>query len=123
MQNVIDPDGKHPLSLKEAASTQSFQVNHEGFYEIHRANGRVEMVAVHTDRLESDLTPVPQETLELWRNTGRGPDTPVSQDGSAAQNQPRPWSLWRYALLLVLITAIIESVFASRYLSVEKEVA
>jgi len=119
--DVIDPDGKHPLTLKEAASTQSFQVNREGFYEIHRANGRVEMVAVHADRLESDLTQVPQETLELWRNTGHGPD-PSAGNGEAAA-QPRPQSLWRYALLLVLIVAIIESVIASRYLSVEKEAA
>ena len=37
---VIDPDGKHPLSLKEATTAQSFQVTREGFYEIHRANGR-----------------------------------------------------------------------------------
>ena len=118
---VIDPDGKQPLSLKEASSAQSFQVNREGFYEIHRGNGRQEMVAVHADRRESDLTPIPQETLDLWRNTGRGPDT-VTANGEAA-NQPRPWSLWRYALLLVLITAIIESLIASRYLSVEKEAA
>jgi len=118
---VIDPDGKHPLSLKEAASAQSFQVNREGFYDIHRGNGRQEMVAVHADRRESDLTPIPQETLDLWRTTGRGPDT-VTTNGEAA-NQPRPWSLWRYALLLVLITAIIESLIASRYLSVETEAA
>ena len=118
---VIDPDGKHPLSLKDASSAQSFQVNREGFYEIHRGNGRQEMVAVHADRRESDLTPIPQETLDLWRNTGRGPD-PVTTNGEAA-NPARPWSLWRYALLLVLITAIIESLIASRYLSVEKEAA
>src|SRR5579864_8399781 len=119
--DVIDPDGKHPLSLKDAASAQSFQVNREGFYEIHRGNGRQEMVAVHADRRESDLTPIPQETLDLWRNTGRGPET-VTANGEAV-NQSRPWSLWRYALLLVLITAIIESLIASRYLSVEKEAA
>ena len=119
--DVIDPDGKHPLSLKEAAGTPSFQVNREGFYEIHRANGRVEMVAVHADRRESDLTTVPRETLELWHNTGRGSSTtPVN--GEAA-SPARPQSLWRYALLLVLIVAIIESVIASRYLSVEKEAA
>ena len=118
---VTDPDGKQPLTLNEAASAQSFQVNREGFYEIHRGNGRQEMVAVHADRRESDLTPIPQETLDLWRNTGKGPD-PVTANGEAA-NQPRPWSLWRYALLLVLITAIIESLIASRYLSVEKEAA
>jgi hypothetical protein len=118
---VIDPDGKHPLSLKEASSAPSFQVNREGFYEIHRGNGRQEMVAVHADRRESDLTLVSQDTLDSWKSTGRGPD-PVTTNGEAA-NQPRPWSLWRYALLLVLITAIIESLIASRYLSVEKEAA
>jgi hypothetical protein len=121
--DVTEPDGAHPLSLKDATTAQTFQVTREGFYEIHRANGRQEFVAVHADRRESDLTPIPQETLDLWKNTGRSLDTPSSQDGSAAQNQSRPWSLWRYALLLVLITAIIESVLASRYLSVEKEVA
>ncbi len=121
--DVTEPDGTHPLSLKDATAAQTFQVTREGFYEIHRANGRQEFVAVHADRRESDLTPIPQETLDLWRNTGRGPETPQSPDGSAAQTQARPWSLWRYALLLVLITAIIESVLASRYLSVEKEIA
>jgi hypothetical protein len=120
--DVTEPDGSHPLSLKDASTAQTFQVTREGFYEIHRTNGRQEMVAVHADRRESDLTPVPKETLDLWKNTGINPDAP-SSDGSAADAQARPWSLWRYALLLVLITAIIESVLASRYLSVEKEVA
>ena len=120
--DVTEPDGTHPFSLKDATTTQNFQVTREGFYEIHRANGRQEMIAVHADRRESDLTPIPQETLVLWNNTGLGPATP-SGDGSAPDTQARPWSLWRYALLLVLITAIIESVLASRYLSVEKEVA
>jgi hypothetical protein len=120
--DVTEPDGSHPLSLKDATTAQTFQVTREGFYDIHRANGREELVAVHADRRESDLTPIPQDTLVLWKNTGLGPDTP-SGDGSAADTQARPWSLWRYALLLVLITAIIESVLASRYLSVEKEVA
>jgi len=84
--------------------------------------GRQEMVAVHADRRESDLTVVPPETLELWRNTGRGTD--VSNATAGAPGTPvRPWSLWRYALLLVLIIAIIESLLASRYLSVEKEAA
>jgi Aerotolerance regulator N-terminal/von Willebrand factor type A domain len=120
--DVTEPDGSHPLSLKDATTAQTLQVTREGFYEIHRANGRQEMVAVHADRRESDLTPIPQETLDLWKNTGRGPDAP-SGDLADTQAQTRPWSLWRYALLLVLITAIIESVLASRYLSVEKEVA
>jgi hypothetical protein len=118
---VIDPDGKRPLSLKEAASAQSIAVTREGFYEIHRANGRQELVAVHANRRESDLTPIPAETLELWRNTGKAV---ASTDGAAAvDGSARPWSLWRYALILVLIAALVESLIASRYLSMEQEPA
>jgi len=95
-------------------------VTREGFYSIHRPNHRDEMVAVHADRLESDLAPMPPDNLELWRNTGR--NTP-SVSASADEAQARPWSLWRYALLLVLLIAIFESIFASRYLTVEKEAA
>ncbi len=117
---VIDPDGKRPLSLKEASSAQSFKVTREGFYEVHRANGRQELVAVHSDRRESDLSVVPAETLELWRNTGQGAG---AQAAATGENQARPWSLWRYALFVVLLIAITESILAERYLSVEKEAA
>jgi len=119
--DVIDPDGKHPLSLKDASTAQTYRVDREGFYEIHRANGRQEMVAVHADRRESDLAQMPQETLDLWRNTGKGVEAATTAGDSG--DHARPWSLWRYALLLVLVIAIIESLLASRYLSVEKEAA
>ena len=118
---IVDPDGKRPLSLKESTSAASFRVAREGFYEVHRPGGRQEMVAVHADRRESDLAPIPPETLELWRNTGRA--VPAATTNAAGEQQAKPWSLWRYALLLVLITAVIESIIASRYLSVEKEAA
>jgi hypothetical protein len=119
--DVIDPDGKRPMSLKEATTAQSFQVTREGFYEIHRANGRQELVAVHTDRRESDLSPIAPETLQLWKNTGRPDEAPANTAGETEQNQP--WGLWRYALLLVLMLAIVESLFASRYLSIDKDTA
>ena len=118
--DVIDPDGKRPLSLKEATTEQSFQVTREGFYEIHRANGRQELVAVHPDRRESNLSPIPLETLQLWKNTGRADEAPANTTSEQAEQNQR-WGLWRYALLLVLMLAITESFFASRYLSVDKD--
>lgn len=118
--DVVDPGGKHPLSLKEASTLESIKATREGFYDVHRANGKQELIAVHSDRRESDLAVVPQENLDLWRNTGRGTGP---QAADTAANQQRPWSLWRYALLLLLLTAIIESLLAARYLSVEKEAA
>jgi hypothetical protein len=54
-------------------------------------------------------------------DTGAGTD--AAEAAVSGESPTRPWSLWRYALLLVLIIAIIESLIASRYLSVEKEAA
>jgi hypothetical protein len=91
--DIIDPDGKHPLSLKEATTSPTFQVSREGFYEIHRTNGRQEMVAVHADRRESDLTAIPQETLDLWRNTGQATESAAAAEGITAANERKPHRL------------------------------
>ena len=99
---------------------QSFKVTQDGFYEVHRPNGRTELVGVHADRRESDLAAIPNENLDLWRNTGRGTG---GDNSTASENGAQPWSLWRYALFLLLVAALAESLLAARYLSVEKEAA
>ena len=119
--DVVEPDGKHALSLKDASTAQSFKVTREGFYDVHRANGKQELVAVHSDRRESDLALMPKETLDLWRNTGQG-GGPEGQ-GAGGQAQPQPHTLWRYVLLLLLFIAISESFLAAKYLSVENGAA
>mgnify|MGYP000035336568 CR=1 FL=1 len=116
---VIGPEEGRALSLEEAARAQSFQLRREGFYELRRASNRNEMVAVNADRRESDLAPIPQETLALWENTAEGnPEAAV--EAGAVQ---RPWNLWWHVMLLVLAAALAESLVAVRYLSVEREVA
>jgi hypothetical protein len=118
--DVIGPTGKHELALGDAARATTFNLSEAGFYEVQSANGRRSLLAVHPDRRESDLTTIPAETLILWRNTGSM--APADQT-AAAQRSIAPWSLWRYVLLLVLIAACVESVFASRYLREERETA
>jgi Aerotolerance regulator N-terminal/von Willebrand factor type A domain len=123
--DVIGPDGKHALSLSEATSALTYDLAQNGFYDVQRADGRRVLFAVHTDRRESDLTTAPQENLDLWRNTGitaNGNRNPVQETGTREQ-LTRPWSLWRYALVLVLIAALVESIFASRYLKEERQTA
>ena len=61
--DVVDPKGERVLSLAEATKAQNIQFTLAGFYDIRRPNGRNELVAVNADRHESDLTPIPQETL------------------------------------------------------------
>lgn len=123
--DVIGPDGKHELSLSEATQLLSFDLTQSGFYEVQGADGRRTLVAAHTDRRESDLTEAPAENLDLWRNTGVGAaDTKrPPPTGDTEERQTRPWSLWRYALTLLLIAALVESIFATRYLKDERQTA
>jgi hypothetical protein len=67
---VIDPSGARPLSLREAVSSQAFKLTRAGFYDVHLANGRRDLIAVNPDRRESDLAPIPDEVLALWRGSG-----------------------------------------------------
>jgi hypothetical protein len=118
--DVIGPGGKRELSLAEATKAVTLDLQREGFYEVQRADGRRMLMAAHADRRESDLTPVPGETLALWRNTG---SKEAEDRAGTVTRQTYPWSLWRYALLAVLVTAVVESVFASRYLKKEESKA
>jgi len=117
--DVIGPDGKHEMSLSEAAKAFSFDLTRDGFYEVERADGQRLLMAVHADRRESDLTPAPAETLELWRNTG-GAAARGTAAGSAASasvgRQTQAFTFWRYLLALALAAALVEWIFASRYL-------
>lgn len=118
---VIDPDGGKPLSLKESTSAQSLPLTREGFYDLRRANGRHEMIAVNADRKESDLSMIPPETLELWKGTGSG--TPRETAPGTKQGEPatRPYSLWWWVMLAALALVVAESLLASRYLGIMRE--
>ena len=112
---VLDPAGKRVLSLDEAVKARNFALDREGFYEIKTAAGRRSLIAAHADRSESDLTPIPQETLDLWKRSGTA-DAAVGGGAGDANSGDRPWGLWPYILLLLLGVAVAESVVANGYL-------
>jgi hypothetical protein len=118
--DVVDPKGERVLSLAEATKAQNIQFVQAGFYDIRRPNGRNELVAVNADRHESDLTPVPPESLTLWQNTANGTST---TEGGTAAGEQRPLSLWWYVMLVVLALAMVESFLGNQHLSVDKEAA
>jgi hypothetical protein len=117
--DVLDPKGERALSLEEATKAPNVQFTMTGFYDIRRPNGRNELVAVNSDRHESDLTPVPQETLSLWQNTAQGTAVP----GETSEGEQKPLSLWWYVMLAVLALAAAESYLGNRHLAVDKEAA
>jgi hypothetical protein len=118
--DVVDPKGDRVFSLAEAAKVPNIQFAMAGFYDIRRPNGRNELVAVNADRHESDLTPVPPESLSLWQNTANGTS---ATDGGTAAGEQKPLSLWWYVMLAVLALAVVESLLGNQHLSVDKEAA
>jgi len=119
---VVDPEGRRPLSLNEAATSSTFQLSKAGFYEMRLANGRHEVIGVNADRRESDLGVMSEDVLALWR----GKQGPISQPAAAARltpEQAKPFSLWWYFMLLLLAGAVVESLVSDRYLGKLREEA
>ena len=119
---VTDPEGKRPLTLREAASTQSFQLTEAGYYQLRLANGRQNEVGVNADPKESNLDVIPDDVLSLWQGKGGNPsqEAQAAAPASAAVRKT-PQSLWWYILLIGFLFAIAESAVASRYLGTLRE--
>ncbi|MGB9468693.1 MAG: BatA and WFA domain-containing protein [Candidatus Acidiferrum sp.] len=117
---VIDPDGRRPLSLAEARTVQSFRLERAGFYQIRFANGRDAVIAVNPDRRESDLQPLAKDVQQLWSGSSTGD---ASQTAAAAPVKAtyRAASLWWYVMLLALLVALAEMIFASGYMGTPRE--
>ena len=119
---VVDPDGRRPLSLKEATTAQTYQLSRAGFYQLRLANGRQDLIGVNPDRRESDLEVIPDDVLALWRGNNNAPQQATTDTGQLqTESQKKPDSLWWYAVLLLLIAAVAESVVSSHYLGTQRE--
>jgi hypothetical protein len=122
--DVIGPDGKRPLSLKEAAAAESFQLAHAGFYQIRFANGRDALIAVNPDPRESDLAVIPDDVLKLWNGSAAdASSTAAAGTESTADAAKDVAGIWWWVMLVLLIAAAAESILASRYLGTQREEA
>ena len=124
---VIDPSGRRGLSLQQSTSEQTYPLSRTGYYEVRLANGRHDLVAANADRRESDLTPIPADVLALWRGSAESPPAQAQAAAPAAAGTPAGArtvapsgtlrsSLWWYAISLLLILALAESLIGSGYL-------
>ena len=118
---ILDPDGRRALSLSEAATAQSFPLKRTGFYQVRFADGKSALLAVNPDPRESDLEPIPHDLLQLWGGQAQA-ETPAPAS-ALVQVKTHARSLWWYVMLLVLMTAVAESIIASRYLGIQREEA
>jgi hypothetical protein len=119
---VIDPDGRRPLSLSEARTAQSLRLEHAGFYQIHFANGQDAVIGVNPNRRDSDLAPIPDDVLQLWTGSSSN-EAGGTRSTTAPDEGKQSVSLWWYVMLLAFLTAMAETAFASRYLGQQREEA
>jgi Aerotolerance regulator N-terminal/von Willebrand factor type A domain len=117
---VIDPEGRRPLTLNEARTVQTFRLTNAGFYQIRFANGRDAVISVNPDRRESNLEPMPTDMQQLWSKNSSGGST-QSVGNASVETKYRSVSLWWYVMLLALVTALAESAVASRYMGTQRE--
>ncbi|MBI3666323.1 MAG: VWA domain-containing protein [Acidobacteria bacterium] len=120
---VIDPSGHRALTLAEAVSSREMTLTSTGFYEIRRA-GQTELVAANPDPRESDLRPIDEDVLALWKATGRTEPTspnPASPAGSKGAPQSAPEDIWRAVMLVALAAAVIESLLGNLHLGLRRE--
>ncbi len=120
---VVDPDGKRPLSLEEARSARGFRLSRAGFYQVRFANGKDGLIGVNPDRLESDLLPMPPDMEQLWsgENAQAIPNEAAASRTTQHDTAYRPVSLWWYVMLLALLVALAETVLASGYMGTQRE--
>jgi Aerotolerance regulator N-terminal/von Willebrand factor type A domain len=117
---ITDPEGKRPLTLREAAKAQTFQLTEAGFYVLRLANGRQNEVGVNPDPKESNLDVIPDDVLALWQGKA-GESSQETRTAGLAAPRKTPQSFWWYVMLLVFAAALAESVLASRYLGTQRE--
>ena len=120
---VVDPDGKRPLSLEAARTAPGVRLDRAGFYQVRFANGKDAVIGVNPDRLESDLQMLPPDVQELWSGSNTSPPDGNKEANNTAPDAPatRPVSLWWYVMLLALAVALAETVLASNYLGAQRE--
>jgi hypothetical protein len=119
---VIDPEGRRPLSLDEAHHAQSVRLDRAGFYRIRFASGRDAVIGVNADRRESDLQPMPEDVQKLWSGSTNGQAAQATYN-AGSEKQFRPVSLWWYVMLLALIAVAAEHFLASAYMGTQREEA
>ena len=119
---VIDPDGRRPLTLNEARTMLSFRLERSGFYRIRFANGRDVLIGVNPDRRESNLEPLAKDVQDLWSG-GSGSRATQPAGSAPVRLKAHPVSLWWYVMLLAFVVALAETALASGYLGTQREEA
>ncbi|MDH5309440.1 MAG: BatA and WFA domain-containing protein [Gammaproteobacteria bacterium] len=111
---IVAPDGSTLLALEATLRPRPVRLEAPGIYEVY-AGDEVFLVAANVDPRESDLDPIDQEALELWRDSTHTAIA-AATDGPTFAG-PTRLELWPSLLLALLLVAIAESMLANHHLA------
>ncbi len=116
---VFDPSGDRALTLAGSVAGEDLRLTELGFYELRRA-GVTELAAVNPDPRESNLRPMEAGMVSMWEETGRNQEA-APMEGEKSLFVPPPLKLWKMLLVLLVLIALVESIFGNYHLKVQRE--
>ena len=112
---VVDPDGNTVLSLADTTREQQIRLDKPGFYEVYTPEGAT-TVAVNVDPRESDLRRIDFDVLDRWQDATPGQVSDAVTTVAVAEEE-QSIELWHWALLLLAVIVIGESILGNMYLA------
>lgn len=116
---VFNPTGERALTLAGSVAGEDLRLTELGFYELRHA-GAKELAAVNPDPRESNLRPMEADMVSTWEQTGRNQQAPPVE-GEKSLMPPPPLKLWKILLVLLVLIALVESIFGNYHLKVQRE--
>ncbi|HEY4368291.1 MAG TPA: VWA domain-containing protein [Steroidobacteraceae bacterium] len=123
---IFDPQGRRVLPLGQTSTARQLIPDQAGFYEVRKGDA-VRWIAANIDARESDLTPLPAESLRRWQALRA---TRPATTGAAEKDQvpgpvasaAAPRSLGYTLMLIAAVLLVLEIFMANHYLTVRREV-
>ncbi len=114
---LLDPTGEPMRDLSELSDRTTVRLDTPGIYQLRNSAG-IQSIAVNSDARESDITSIDDNTLTDWQQMVN------SSSNSTALNQPADKSqksFWLWLLPLLLVVALLESLYSHRHLWIRRE--
>lgn len=132
---LLNPDGQPVRDLSDVNSKGRVFLDERGVYALRSATG-TQVFAVNTHSLESDTRALDMETVVQWQANGNSAAFSSEQAGEVTNesatnvgasstalldNKQQLKSLWPWLLAMLLVLAMIETLYSHRYLRIKRE--